>query len=177
MHFHDYRVCTIACRLDLLYPCPEGGATDAEPDARRLTVGDGKGEVWMGVDPQIALAAAERLFTVVEAGDLEALREIFTPDARIWHNTDNRSISVEQSIRSIRAIQKDAQDYRYTAIRRLPTPEGFVQQHVLVMRLANGTEITDPACCVCRVVDGRVAHMDAYHDSAVFKVPGFAVPA
>jgi ketosteroid isomerase-like protein len=125
------------------------------------------------VGPDEALSAADRLFTAVEKGELEELRNIFAQDAKIWHNTDNRSIDVSTSIRSIRAIQRSATEFRYTDIRRGPLPTGFVQQHVLMIRLANGQLIADRACCICSVVAGRIAHMDAYHDSAVFKAAGF----
>ena len=127
------------------------------------------------MDGQGSLAAAERLFSTVENGNIEQLREIFAPGARIWHNTDDKSIDVEASIRSIRGIKDAAAEYRYTEIRREPTPTGFVQQHALLIRLKNGTLITDRACCVCTVIDGRIGHMDAYHDSASFKVPGFSM--
>jgi hypothetical protein len=127
------------------------------------------------VDGQEALAAAERLFNTVENGNVEELREIFASGARIWHNTDNKSIDVEASIRSIRGIKNAAAEYRYTDIRREPTPSGFVQQHVLLIRLKNGTLITDRACCICTVINGRIWQMDAYHDSASFKVPGFSL--
>jgi ketosteroid isomerase-like protein len=125
------------------------------------------------MDPAISLLAAERLFSSVEKGDVDTLREIFAPDAWIWHNSDNKKMTVEHSIKSIRAIQKSASEYRYTEIRRLPTPEGFVQQHVLLITLKTGQSIADRACCVCSVKDGRIGHMDAYHDSAVFNVEGF----
>ena len=128
----------------------------------------------MSADMQASLEAAEKLFTAVERGKLDDIRGIFAPNARIWHNDDGSEIDVEKSISGIRAIQSNCDDFRYTQIKRLPTPEGFVQQHVLIIRLKNGPVIEDRACCVCRVVDGRITRMDAYHDSAVFKVPGFA---
>ncbi len=121
-----------------------------------------------------SLAAAEQLFSAVENGNVDALREIFADDAWIWHNTDNQAIGVEELIKSIRAIQKGALEYRYTEIKRLPTPDGFVQQHVLLIKLKTGRDVIDRACCVCSVRNGRIGHMDAYHNSAAFKVDGFA---
>lgn len=119
-----------------------------------------------------ALEAAERLFTAVEAGRVDELRTIFAEDAGIWHNTDNKTIGVEDSIKSIKGILSASDEYRYTEIKREPTPKGFVQQHVLLITLKNGTRIVDRACCVCGVKDGRITHMDAYHDSAPFKALG-----
>ena len=120
-----------------------------------------------------ALAAAERLFAVVEAGTLDEMRAVFADGATIWHNTDNTTIGVEQSIAGIRAIQGISDRFHYTEIQRAPTPSGFVQQHTLLVRLKDGRELVDRACCVCSVREGRITHMDAYHDSATFKDAGF----
>ncbi len=125
------------------------------------------------MDPAVSLKAAERLFSSVEKGDLEALRDVFAPDAWVWHASDNKKMTVEHSIKSIRAIQRSASDYRYTEIKRQPTPDGFVQQHVLLITLLTGHKIVDRACCICGVKDGRIAFMEAYHDPAVFNVDGF----
>lgn len=116
-----------------------------------------------------ALEAARRLFTAVEEGRIDELRAIFADDAGIWHNTDNKTIGVVDSIKSIKGILAASDDYRYTEIKRAPTPMGFVQQHVLLITLKNGQRIVDRACCVCGVRDGRITFMDAYHDSAPFK--------
>lgn len=120
-----------------------------------------------------ALAAAERLFAVVEAGNLDEMRNVFADGATIWHNTDDTTIGVEQSIAGIRAILGISDRFHYTEVRRAPTPSGFVQQHTLLVRLKDGRELADRACCVCTVRDGRITHMDAYHDSATFKDAGF----
>jgi ketosteroid isomerase-like protein len=113
-----------------------------------------------------ALEAAGRLFSAVEEGRVEDLRAIFADDAVIWHNTDDSTINVEQSIKSILRMLKASDEYRYTEIKREPTPSGFVQQHVLLIALKNGARIVDRACCVCGVKDRRITYMNAYHDSA-----------
>lgn len=114
-----------------------------------------------------SLAAAERLFTTVERGDLDDLRQIFSDGAMIWHNTDEALTDVETTIANLRILRATALSFRYTDIRREPTPSGFVQQHTLIIEMADGRRMRDVACCVCRVENGRIAHMDAYHDSAV----------
>jgi ketosteroid isomerase-like protein len=114
-----------------------------------------------------SLAAAERLFHTVEHGDLDDLREIFTEGAMVWHNTDEKLVDVETTIRNLKAIRASASVFHYTDIRREPTPSGFVQQHTLIVEMPDGRGMRDLCCCVCRVEDGRIAHMDGYHDSAV----------
>ena len=115
---------------------------------------------------QAALQAGERLLQVVEHGDMDDLRQVFTEGAMVWHNTDDKLVDVEQSIRNLRAIKAISTDFRYIDVKREPTPTGFVQQHTLVIKTIDGQDIRDMACCVCRVENGRIAHMDAYHDSA-----------
>lgn len=113
------------------------------------------------------LAAGERLFHTVEHGDLAALRDIFAPGAMVWHNTDEKLVDVETTIANLEKIRSGARVFHYTDIRREPTPSGFVQQHTLLIEMPDGRAMRDLACCICRVEGGRIAHMDAYHDSAV----------
>ena len=115
---------------------------------------------------EAALQAGERLFHTVEHGDLEDLRLIFTEGAMVWHNTDEKLTDVETSISNLRKIRSTATLFHYADIRRQPTPDGFVQQHTLIVEMPDGTRIRDLCCCICRVENGRIAHMDAYHDSA-----------
>jgi hypothetical protein len=39
-----------------------------------------------------------RFFTALEAGDIEALREIYAPEALIWHNDDLLEQSVDDNL-------------------------------------------------------------------------------
>jgi ketosteroid isomerase-like protein len=115
---------------------------------------------------QAALDAGERLFWTVEHGDLDELRNIFADGAVVWHNTDDKLTDVETTIRNLTLLRATALEFRYTDVRREPTPTGFVQQHVLIVRTPDGRNIRDMCACICRVEGGRIAHMDAYHDSA-----------
>lgn len=113
-----------------------------------------------------ALKAGERLFHTVEHGDLEDLWVIFGEGAMVWHNTDENLTDVATSIQNLRKIRESASEFRYVDIKRQPTPSGFVQQHTLLITMADGRKIRDLCCCVCNVEGGRITHMDAYHDSA-----------
>jgi ketosteroid isomerase-like protein len=61
-------------------------------------------------------------------------------------------------------------------IKREPTPTGFVQQHTLLVTLPDGRRIRDLCCCLCKVEDGRISRMDAYHDSAATGVMPHRAP-
>ncbi len=116
---------------------------------------------------EAAMRAGERLFHTVEHGDLAELRDIFTEGAAVWHNTDEKLVDVETTIANLEKIRASATVFHYSEIRREPTPSGFVQQHILTVEMPDGRSMRDLACCICRVENGRIAHMDAYHDSAV----------
>ena len=116
-------------------------------------------------DPVLALA--DRLFAAVAAGDLTALREeIYAPGCRIWHNGDGVAQTVEQNLMVLGWAVRHIDGLRYEEVRRQRTPTGFVQQHVLRGRAADGTELTVPACMVGTVQGGRITRLDEYLDMA-----------
>lgn len=118
------------------------------------------------VENDAALAAGYRLFDTVENGNLEDLHQIFAPGALVWHNTDDALTDIPTTIRNLETIRAGATEFRYEDIRRSPTPEGFVQQHTLIVTMPDGRAIRDMCCCICTVTNGRIERMDAYHDSA-----------
>lgn len=119
-----------------------------------------------GNDTASVLAVGNRLFETVGHGNLDELHDIFAPGAGVWHNTDNSLTDIPTTIENLKKIRGSADLFRYEDIRRLPTPDGFVQQHTLVIKMADGRVINDMCCCICTVKDGRITHMEAYHDSA-----------
>lgn len=131
-----------------------------------IAAGAATGTEDMMVENDAALAAGQRLFETVEHGDLDALYEIFAPGALVWHNTEDAFTDIPTTVRNLDAIRTSAAEFHYTDIRRSPTPEGFVQQHTLIVTMPDGRSIRDMCCCICIVTDGRIARMDAYHDSA-----------
>ena len=120
---------------------------------------------------QAAVAAGTRLFAVAGTGDLDELREVFTPDVEIWHNTDESIIGVEQTIKNLRAIRATALAFEYRNLRVEPTPSGFVEQHLLYVKMADGREIFDFCASVAQIENGRIKRFDAYHDSAASPRP------
>ena len=111
-------------------------------------------------------ALADRLFAAIEAGDVDAVRELYAPDAVIWHNTDGIEQTAEQNLRVLGWVTANLADRRYEDVRRLITPSGFVQQHVLRFTRADGTRQEVPACVVVACDGGRITRVDEYLDSA-----------
>jgi ketosteroid isomerase-like protein len=113
-----------------------------------------------------ALAIADRFFAAIEAGDIAAVRDIYAPDAEIWHNTDGLVQSPDDNARTLGWIAANLRDVSYTKVKRSATDDGFVQQHVLVATNRAGARIEVPACIVTTVRDGRITRLDEYLDSA-----------
>ena len=113
-----------------------------------------------------SLQIAERLFGAITAGNVQAVRHIYAPDAVIWHNNDGLEQSVDSNLRVLQWVTAHIRNLRYEAVRRQHTSSGFMQQHVLRGTAPNGHELNIPACIVCTVRDGRITRLDEYLDSA-----------
>jgi ketosteroid isomerase-like protein len=119
-------------------------------------------------------ALAKRFFDSVEAGDVEALRGMYAPDAQVWHNTDEIATSVDENLKTLAGFVQRIRERRYRDRRLAVFDGGFVQQHVLHGVRADGAAVTLPACIVCQVSNGRITRLDEYFDSArvaVFRAP------
>jgi len=112
-----------------------------------------------------AMQIAEKLFVAIENGDVDAIRNIYTPDTKIWHNNDSIAQSVEQNLATLKWVINNIKGVKYTDVRRQPTPSGFVQQHVLRGRFKD-KEIALPACIIATVEGGHITRLDEYLDSA-----------
>ena len=107
-----------------------------------------------------------RFFAALEGGDIDALREIYAPDAVIWHNDDLVEQPVEENLNVLRGLHRAVSGLRYDVIRRVPAADGVLQQHVLRGRLPGGTEIELHAAMYLQVRDGHITRIEEYLDSA-----------
>ena len=115
------------------------------------------------MDETIA-SICQRFFDAIERGDVEAAADLYAPHAVIWHNTDEGATSREASVAVVRDIVRHLHDRRYAGRRVATFATGFVQQHVLIGRLADGTEFRLPACVVGTVEQGLIVRFDEYYD-------------
>ena len=107
-----------------------------------------------------------RFFAAIEAGDIDAVREIYAPDALIWHNDDLIEQPVEENLKVLAGLHRAVSGLRYEVIRRAPTQDGVIQQHVLRGTLPSGPELALHAAMYLQVKDGRVTRIEEYLDSA-----------
>jgi len=107
-----------------------------------------------------------RFFAAIEAGDIDTVREIYSPDALIWHNDDLIEQSVADNLKVLAALHKVVSGLRYEIVRRVPADDGVIQQHVLRGTLPDGQEVALHAAMYLRVRDGQVTRIEEYLDSA-----------
>jgi ketosteroid isomerase-like protein len=101
----------------------------------------------------------------IMAGDTEALRRIYAPEARIWHNGDGAEQTVEENLRTLRWLARNVRDLRYEEIRRDALAAGYVQRHVLRGSIKDGPSIEVPACLFVTIEDDTITRIEEYADS------------
>ena len=109
---------------------------------------------------------ARNFFNAVERGDVDALKQYYAPDARIWHNTDELEQSPDDNVQTLKGFVTRIRDRKYGDRRVHVFPGGFVHQHTLSgVRTKDGVAVRLVACIVCLVEDGRITRLDEYFDS------------
>lgn len=110
---------------------------------------------------------ATRFFDAIEAGDIDTMRDSFTPDAEIWHNSDELIVTRDQTAATLTGMVARIRDREYADRRLTVFPGGFVQQHVLKgVRVHDGVSVRLPCAIICKVENGRITRLDEYFDSA-----------
>lgn len=112
-------------------------------------------------------AFATTFFDAIERGDIAAMQAGFTPDAEIWHNTDELIVTPEQTAATLTGMVARIKERAYADRRIHVFPGGFVQQHTLEgKRTHDDVPVRLPCVIVCQMTNGKIARLDEYFDSA-----------
>jgi ketosteroid isomerase-like protein len=112
------------------------------------------------------LAIADRLFRAIEQGDVATLRELYSPDIKVWHNFDQREQNIDENLATLEWLMARLTNRRYDVSRRDVIDGGFLQLHVLRGTTRSGADFALPAAIVVSVTDGKVTRIDEYLDVA-----------
>ena len=125
-----------------------------------------QGEQDMSTDDEMR-AFAKGFFDAIEQGDIARMEGSFTPDAEIWHNTDEVVGTPRQTAVTLAGMVSRIKDRKYADRRVDVFPGGFVQQHVLQgRRVHDDAPVRLPCAIICRVSNGLITRLDEYFDSA-----------
>lgn len=112
-------------------------------------------------------AFAKTFFDAIEQGDIATMQASFTPDAEIWHNTDELIVTPAQTAETLKGMVARIADRSYADRRVNVFPGGFVQQHTLEgTRRHDGARVRLPCAIICAVADSQITRLDEYFDSA-----------
>ena len=109
---------------------------------------------------------ADRLFTAIQDGDVEAVAALYADDAVIWHNFDGIEQPRDANLVVLAWMTANVDNLRYDDIQRHDFEGGFVQQHVLRGTMKSGAHLEVPSCLVVHVDGDRITRIDEYLDTA-----------
>lgn len=109
---------------------------------------------------------AKHFFDSIERGDIDAVKDCYAPQARIWHNTDEVEQTREANIDTLRQFIRLIPSRVYAERRLHIFQGGFSQQHELRGVRRDGANVRLPACVICSVAGGQITRLDEYMDSA-----------
>jgi ketosteroid isomerase-like protein len=121
-------------------------------------------------------AVAEKLFSSIERGDLEAVRELYADDVEIWHNVTGRVQTRDENLGLLETFTSRVSDLHYEVLGRDFFAGGFVQRHILHGRATSGAAIHAPVCIVIYAAQGRIQRLFEYLDATAVEA-AFARPA
>lgn len=118
------------------------------------------------------LNIVDRFFATMQSCDIATLRECLTEDAVVWHSFDRIAMRPDDVVKSWEGMAMSFTERGVSDVRRQETPSGYVQQHLFVVRMKDGTRKAWPVCIVVRIEDGRIARLDEYIDVSEGFDPG-----
>jgi ketosteroid isomerase-like protein len=112
---------------------------------------------------------ASDFFAAIERVDLDAVRELYSPDVKVWHNVTGRTQTREENLALLKYFTGRVSELRYEVLAREFFPGGFVQRHILRGKLASGDLIAAPVCLVVHVSLGKIERLFEYLDPATVR--------
>jgi ketosteroid isomerase-like protein len=109
---------------------------------------------------------AARLAAAIEAGDVDAVRDLYAPEIVVWANFDDARRDRESALRVLSWLVSSTTRRHYEITRRVEIEGGVLQQHVLHGTTDSGNDFAMPACLVLRVDGEHITAIDEYLDPA-----------
>jgi ketosteroid isomerase-like protein len=109
-------------------------------------------------------AVIDKLFEALARGDVASARACCTPEARFWHSFDGVALDLDQACAGWAGFIASFSERTVVDVRRVGIPNGFLQQHYLVVRRPDGARKGWPICIVVRTREGLIARLEEYID-------------
>jgi ketosteroid isomerase-like protein len=112
------------------------------------------------------LEIAEKVGTAFANKDISALFEAYHDNAEIWHNYDDKTLTVQEAMERVEGVSNSFKEMAFTNVRRFATENGYVQQHDYTFTHVNGESLSFPGCQIVTVEAGKISRTEAYLDRA-----------
>jgi ketosteroid isomerase-like protein len=113
------------------------------------------------------VAVADRFWDALDQGNVEEAVACYAPSSTTWHNFDQKSMDVAESETALRAFVDRFCERSTTQVGRDFFEDGFVQRHVLIVRMKpNSPRRAWAVCALMRFRDGKIASIAEYIDRA-----------
>lgn len=100
-------------------------------------------------------------------GDAAAIRALYTPDFRIWHNFTGVELGVEEAIAYFESMRARARSIRFEPLTFTITTEGCIRDAVARGEFLDGTPYAVRYLCYFQInAAGKIYRIDEYMDSA-----------
>ena len=113
----------------------------------------------------MAMKITARLFSALESGDIEAVRELYAEDVAVWHNFSNATQNKQQNLETLQGLIAVVETLEYAVLERVDLGDRVLQRHTLKCHLAGGRVFQIPACILVSVRNGKVSRIDEYLDT------------
>jgi len=114
--------------------------------------------------PPSADLVLDRFFAAIEAGDIEAVEDIYHPDVQVWLNVTSQAVDRRQSLGILRYFRERLTGMRYEILERKTWDGGAVQRHVVHGHVGDKALMIQ-ACIVFHLADERITHVYEYLDA------------
>jgi ketosteroid isomerase-like protein len=115
-------------------------------------------------------AIADRLFSAIEAGDVDTVAAMFSDDVTVWQLGDGKTRDKSRALRVIDWFVSATVDRHYDVLARQAFDGGFVQQHILHGAALDGTPYSMRVAIIIAVgTDGLITRVDEYFDPAALE--------
>ena len=112
-----------------------------------------------------------RMTEGVERGDLAAVDKLLSPDFKAWHNFSPTFKPWAEVRQNLSVMRPNLDSMNYENVRVTVLKDGWLQQHLLRMKLKDGSEREVYAAIIFKVNDqGLVSSLEEYLDPG--KLPG-----
>lgn len=111
-------------------------------------------------------SVANDFFDAITRGDFVRVKELYSPEVKIWHNTTNRTQNRAENLELLNLFTSKLTGLRYEVHCRDFFAGGFVQRHTLHGQALSGEPIAALVCIIIHVADGHIQRIYEYLDAS-----------